>query len=120
MGFSLVAIRDGADTDGRIWPVLASKTGGMLIEREDLERQERLARALQLQHAEAISPIQAGSGLEGAAAGAAGASGPGQASAPATAPFVRAVPKVGRNEACPCGSGKKYKHCHGALQQASG
>ena len=28
--------------------------------------------------------------------------------------------KVGRNELCPCGSGKKYKHCHGALQQASG
>lgn len=25
------------------------------------------------------------------------------------------VPKVGRNEACPCGSGKKYKHCHGKL-----
>jgi preprotein translocase subunit SecA len=23
--------------------------------------------------------------------------------------------KVGRNESCPCGSGKKYKHCHGAL-----
>jgi preprotein translocase subunit SecA len=23
--------------------------------------------------------------------------------------------KVGRNEACPCGSGKKFKHCHGAL-----
>ena len=22
--------------------------------------------------------------------------------------------KVGRNEPCPCGSGKKYKHCHGA------
>jgi len=21
--------------------------------------------------------------------------------------------KVGRNEVCPCGSGKKYKHCHG-------
>ncbi|NYT44380.1 preprotein translocase subunit SecA [Alcaligenaceae bacterium] len=26
-----------------------------------------------------------------------------------------AVPKVGRNEPCPCGSGKKYKHCHGKL-----
>jgi len=26
---------------------------------------------------------------------------------------VRAVPKVGRNEPCPCGSGKKYKNCHG-------
>ena len=25
----------------------------------------------------------------------------------------RAVPKVGRNEPCPCGSGKKYKHCCG-------
>ena len=25
------------------------------------------------------------------------------------------VPEVGRNEPCPCGSGKKYKHCHGAL-----
>ncbi|MCC2597438.1 preprotein translocase subunit SecA [Pusillimonas sp. MFBS29] len=25
------------------------------------------------------------------------------------------VPKVGRNDACPCGSGKKYKHCHGKL-----
>ncbi|TLY67427.1 MAG: hypothetical protein E6K45_05510 [Gammaproteobacteria bacterium] len=23
--------------------------------------------------------------------------------------------KVGRNEPCPCGSGKKYKHCHGQL-----
>ncbi|MBO6919397.1 MAG: preprotein translocase subunit SecA [Rhizobiaceae bacterium] len=26
--------------------------------------------------------------------------------------------KVGRNEACPCGSGKKYKHCHGAFNHA--
>ncbi|MDR2178632.1 MAG: preprotein translocase subunit SecA [Treponema sp.] len=26
---------------------------------------------------------------------------------------VRAYPKVGRNDPCPCGSGKKYKHCHG-------
>lgn len=28
-------------------------------------------------------------------------------------PFVRGAPKVGRNDACPCGSGKKYKKCHG-------
>lgn len=28
---------------------------------------------------------------------------------------VAAVPKVGRNDPCPCGSGKKYKHCHGKL-----
>lgn len=30
-------------------------------------------------------------------------------------PFVRSQPKVGRNQPCPCGSGKKYKHCHGRL-----
>ncbi len=28
---------------------------------------------------------------------------------------VREAPKVGRNDACPCGSAKKYKHCHGQL-----
>ncbi|MDR2369891.1 MAG: YchJ family protein [Treponema sp.] len=27
---------------------------------------------------------------------------------------VRASPKVGRNDPCPCGSGRKYKHCHGS------
>ncbi|PWV61836.1 preprotein translocase subunit SecA [Plasticicumulans acidivorans] len=30
-------------------------------------------------------------------------------------PFVRGERKVGRNDPCPCGSGKKYKHCHGKL-----
>lgn len=27
--------------------------------------------------------------------------------------------RVARNQLCPCGSGKKYKHCHGAIDQAS-
>ena len=30
-------------------------------------------------------------------------------------PITRAMPKSGRNDPCPCGSGKKYKHCHGKL-----
>jgi preprotein translocase subunit SecA len=30
-------------------------------------------------------------------------------------PFVRTGQKVGRNDPCPCGSGKKYKQCHGKL-----
>ncbi|CFL80820.1 preprotein translocase subunit secA [Bordetella pertussis] len=30
-------------------------------------------------------------------------------------PVRNVLPKVGRNEPCPCGSGKKYKHCHGQL-----
>jgi uncharacterized protein YecA (UPF0149 family) len=28
-------------------------------------------------------------------------------------PVVREGPKVGRNDPCPCGSGQKYKKCHG-------
>ncbi|TXF13162.1 preprotein translocase subunit SecA [Pelomicrobium methylotrophicum] len=33
----------------------------------------------------------------------------------ASQPFVRQGQKIGRNDPCPCGSGKKYKHCHGKL-----
>ncbi len=35
--------------------------------------------------------------------------------APPAQPYTRDMPKVGRNDPCPCGSGKKYKHCHGQL-----
>ncbi len=31
-------------------------------------------------------------------------------------PYVRDGRKMGRNEPCWCGSGRKYKHCHGKLQ----
>ena len=34
---------------------------------------------------------------------------------PPSPPFVRAGGKIGRNDPCPCGSGKKYKQCHGKL-----
>jgi hypothetical protein len=30
-----------------------------------------------------------------------------------TRPYVRTTPKIRRNDPCPCGSGRKYKHCHG-------
>jgi preprotein translocase subunit SecA len=96
------------------------------IEREELERQQRLARALQAQHAEAVSPIHvagpvelAGESPPAAPLGNVMEMDPPRGATPAP-PFVRAVPKVGRNEPCPCGSGRKYKHCHGALQQANG
>jgi len=89
------------------------------IEREELERQQRLARAMQAQHAEATSFIQSGA-PEPAAPGEPGPGLPVAVDAPVAVPFTRALPKVGRNDPCPCGSGKKYKHCHGALQQASG
>ena len=69
--------------------------------REAAER-EKLA----FQHA-------AASGLTAAAEGGEAPPGPEAAATPQT--FTREQPKVGRNEPCPCGSGKKYKQCHGKL-----
>ena len=34
---------------------------------------------------------------------------------PGSEPYVRAGRKVGRNDPCPCGSGRKFKQCHGKL-----
>ncbi|GFE81400.1 protein translocase subunit SecA [Steroidobacter agaridevorans] len=77
-------------------------------EREEAERQARLARALQFQHAapeQLTSPTAPAEEPQPMAA----------ASGEPVAQFVRETKKVGRNELCPCGSGKKFKHCHGAL-----
>jgi preprotein translocase subunit SecA len=46
-------------------------------------------------------------------AGEGGAAGPSVRSLPEAVTVVRSYPKVGRNDPCPCGSGKKYKFCHG-------
>ena len=80
-------------------------------------------RKMQFIHAEANSPIAAEPAAAAPAASAPGGSlrprsVPRPMPAPpvaADAPFVRSDRKVGRNEACPCGSGKKYKHCHGRI-----
>ncbi len=58
----------------------------------------------------ALAQALAQSAAEGAEAGEAVAA----AEEPAQ-PFVRSSQKVGRNDPCPCGSGKKYKNCHGRL-----
>jgi preprotein translocase subunit SecA len=85
---------------------------------EAVEEQRSSATRMQFRHAEAQSAI---SGPASAAPGnLAGAASPGQLaaaqqSAEPVAPFVRTDRKVGRNEPCPCGSGKKYKRCHGQL-----
>jgi preprotein translocase subunit SecA len=89
------------------------------MEREEEARRQRLNRALQLQHAEAASLSQLGA--QG------GEPPPGQpAPPPQGGPRlgppppqqqpVRSAPKVGRNSPCPCGSGKKFKNCHGVLE----
>ena len=79
------------------------------IDAEEEERQRRLARAMQFQHA-APEQLTAAPPEQGPVAE------PQQArTSEPVAQFVRETKKVGRNEPCPCGSGKKYKHCHGAL-----
>jgi len=40
---------------------------------------------------------------------------PGDDAKDVPAPFVRSGQKIGRNDPCPCGSGKKYKQCHGKI-----
>jgi preprotein translocase subunit SecA len=80
------------------------------ITREQVEELERKQRELQeqmrlkMEHAEASALAEAeGAEPEPAAA------------PPAQEPQRRSAPKVGRNDPCPCGSGKKYKQCHGQL-----
>ncbi|NII09913.1 preprotein translocase subunit SecA [Oleiagrimonas sp. C23AA] len=64
------------------------------------QQRQAQAKALQFQHAQADAM-----GNEEA----------GEQAPDAASPVLREGPKVGRNDPCPCGSGKKYKHCHGQL-----
>ncbi|MFT6916098.1 MAG: preprotein translocase subunit SecA [Motiliproteus sp.] len=76
------------------------------IEAMEQQRREALARQeMEFKHAQSDSLGQDG-GQEGDKAE--------PAEEPAQ-PYVREYPKVGRNEPCPCDSGKKYKQCHGKL-----
>ena len=84
------------------------------IEREEAERRRRLQSRMQLQHAEPPAIATESRPAAGAEPGGAPAAARQPAAAP---PYVRGEKKVGRNELCPCGSGRKYKHCHGAIQQ---
>jgi preprotein translocase subunit SecA len=73
------------------------------LEEQQQRQAQAQARQLQFQHAEA----------GGLAAGEPEAT-PEPMPMPQTT-VHRDAPKVGRNDPCPCGSGKKYKHCHGQL-----
>ncbi len=91
---------------------------------EALEQQRRRERELNFHHADAPSAIQNPQAPPPQAAREqrpGGMTSPQPAAAAATGEavpvetFVRHERKVGRNEPCPCGSGRKYKHCHGQL-----
>lgn len=76
---------------------------------EDLEdRAERIANVTY------TAPTETGE-VETTAAGGAAQQRPGMAAAGVAMAAAGEMPRVGRNDPCPCGSGKKYKHCHGQL-----
>ena len=85
--------------------LMALAAGGLFywLDQQRMEAERRQAQAMEFQHAAA--PALAGAQQEAAAAPA----------PPPAEPFVREGRKIGRNEPCPCGSGKKYKQCHGRL-----
>jgi preprotein translocase subunit SecA len=76
---------------------------------EAMEAQRERPRNVQYEHPDAAQPTAA-EGVNGIPEGATAPSQPAEVK-----PFVRQGRKVGRNEPCPCGSGKKYKQCHGKL-----
>ena len=88
--------------------------------REAERRAEEAARALknvQYQHADfgqELAEEMAGAGAP-ASEGMPIDVGPAVAGGALVQPFVRSTHKVGRNDPCPCGSGKKFKQCHGKL-----
>src|SRR5699024_5589225 len=81
------------------------------ISEEAREASRERTENLNYQHADAATAAEQATAVAGAEAP---AGEPVTADGPAKPEtFKRSQRKVGRNEACPCGSGKKYKHCHG-------
>jgi len=79
----------------------------MTVQVQSQQQVEEAAEAVNARN-ESVSNVTYSAPTEtGEAAVTAAATGAGAAAA--------AVPRVGRNDPCPCGSGKKYKHCHGKL-----
>lgn len=86
------------------------------IERQRAEEKARASVNYQHQSVSAMDDGSANTASGGGGDQAASARQGGAAAAESHTPFVRDVPKVGRNEPCPCGSGKKYKVCHGKIK----
>ena len=79
---------------------------------EAVEGQRKAPKEMNYEHAAADNIGNAQQAQPGGQPQQGGSQAPGQ---PGDEPFVREGRKIGRNESCPCGSGEKYKHCHGKL-----
>ena len=86
------------------------------IEREDQDKHNRQAQAMQMRHGSEVSD-------DAPQGGAAPAQTPSRRPPPkpqVIEPVRRTGPKIGRNDPCPCGSGQKFKKCHGAVFEEEG
>ncbi len=82
---------------------------------ETIEARRRRQAPMDYSHPQTTGPYQAAPGaVDGPQGGEEAGAGEEEPQISHT-PFVRQGRKVGRNEPCPCGSGKKYKQCHGKL-----
>ncbi|OLD08105.1 MAG: preprotein translocase subunit SecA [Deltaproteobacteria bacterium 13_1_40CM_3_69_14] len=111
-GFELFQIMKGR---------IAASTVSMVMRVEPVQPQAATAQPAQARASASLPPLpqrraQATIETHGEALAAAGGQG-GTAVQNQTAPIVRAGPRVGRNDPCPCGSGKKYKKCHLPLEE---
>jgi preprotein translocase subunit SecA len=84
------------------------------MEREDAEKHAAQQRAMQMRHGGEVAGSEEAEAA--AAAAAAQAQRPSRRPQPQiqVQPVRREGPKIGRNDPCPCGSGQKFKKCHGA------
>ena len=120
-------------TDETVQALLHMEAPKLVAQNQNLEVEEPDEDELQFRHPSAqpaVAPQQAASSPSPQGRARAGAapeedgmiyhgtraeqSGPAERTAPQT--VRRNAPKTGRNDPCPCGSGKKYKKCHGALE----
>jgi preprotein translocase subunit SecA len=90
------------------------------VSEEQMLEQQRRRRQAPARRLRFSAPGEAGGGVAAAAGGADFTPGAGRRPQAPEKPqtFVRDGEKVGRNDPCPCGSGKKYKKCHGAASAA--
>ncbi len=105
----LVLIRDGVlELAFKLYPMVQDPRTGQMVPAQPGARKMLPNQAPQRGRAVA-SKAAVGSSIQGNA----DSEIPAARAVPQT---VRTGPKVGRNDLCPCGSGKKYKNCHGAGQ----
>lgn len=104
----LVLVRDGIlDLAFKLYPVVQTPEGEQMIQPIQAPRQTRMMPDQAPKKPKMVATKET-------APSSFGSPEPGDVAPPQPVQTIRTGPKVGRNDPCPCGSGKKFKNCHGA------